>query len=329
MTQRHSRRLILILLILTRFAFTAAAQDNEVNYDRRLVEMLEGYQEVLAVPLDDDVDDIAGNAWRIVGAAINEGALRFTIDPVSDIRLGGARFFAEPEKTVANIIVTHRLLDTWKTHPAMAYSILCMAMQDAAIFFIDPEAWGASLSDTMARLYIRQNQYDAQALLIRDRLFPSGFSLSSYETFLLDSKEKDNLNSVILFLERYSMPVADKISQARQALETGTDPEKARELAIILGKALLKTRQEIPPESEDHVIFQSAVAIHTWLEFTPYLIARIHNKNRKENPLMFDEILGIEKEYAEIRRLLEASRIGDMALMNYIHTTTLDGFEEL
>jgi len=327
MTQRPLRRLIPTLLIVILISAAAAAQEN--NYNQQLVEMLEAYQEILAVPLDDDVDDIPGNAWKIVSAAIKEGALRFTIDPISDNRLNGARFYAGPEKTVAHIIITHKLLDSWKTYPSMAYSILCMAMQDAAIFFIDPEAWGASLSDPMARLYMKQNQYNAQALLIRDRLLPTGFLLSSYETFLLDSKEKDNLNSVVLFLELYSMPIADKISQARQALEAGSDSEKLREFAITLGKALLKTRQEIPSESDDHLVFQSAVTIHTWLEFTPYLIARMHNKNRKENPLMFNQILDIETEYAEIRRLLEASRIGDTALMNHIRAKTHDGFEEL
>ena len=57
------------------------------------------------------------------------------------------------------------------------------------------------------------------------------------------------------------------------------------------------------------------------------MIARIHNRNRSDNPLDFDEILTREPDYAELRRLLEASRIRDMPMMNHVYRENIKGFE--
>jgi hypothetical protein len=82
-----------------------------------------------------------------------------------------------------------------------------------------------------------------------------------------------------------------------------------------------------PAGVEEKDIQPVAVAIHTWLEFTPEIIARIHNRTRPDNPLSFDQILAREPDYAETRRLLEASRAGDMPLMLHFAREAAQGFE--
>ncbi len=315
---------ISIVLILS---ISLSARESETNYDQKIVQVLEGYQKLMSVPLDSDVEDTAGHAWYICSQAINKGFLRFTVDPVSDSLLQGARFFAEPGKNITHIIVTTNLLDIWSVTPSTAFVILTGAFQDASNFFQDPPSWGESLSDTMERLFMRLDMYNVEARLIRDRLLPSGFLLSPYDSYILDSFEKDELASVILYLERFSLPVARGMYEARLGFEEDVTESDLRDFVNNLGTQLLEGRNAILPGSEDSVIYPLAVAVHTWLEFSPYLIARIHNRDRVDNPLSFDQILNLEPDYTETRRLLEASRTGDMPLMNHIAEETLKGFE--
>ncbi len=315
---------IAMILVL---GISASAQESSIDYDQRIIQVLEGYQKLMSVPLDSDVEDAAGYAWYISSQAINKGFLRFTVDPVTNSLLQGARFHAEPGNNTTHIIITTNLLDIWVTHPSTAYSILTRAFRDASNFFKDPPAWGAARNDPMEMLFVKLDQYTVEALLIRDRLLPSGYLISPYEAYVLDSFEKDELTSIILYMERLSLPVAKGLYDARLGFEKDIKEEDLRAFVIELGESLLESRNNIPPGSKDEVIYPQAVAIHTWLEFTPYLIARIHNRDRQDNPLLFDQILILETEYAEIRRLLEASRTGDMPLMIHTSEETIRGFE--
>lgn len=320
------RSLLFISLVLI-LSISLSAQESDANYDQTIVQVLEGYQKLMSVPLDSDVEDTAGYAWYICSQAINKGFLRFTVDPVSDSLLQGARFFAEPGNNVTHILVTTNLLDIWSVTPSTSYAILTAAFRDASNFFQDPPSWGESKGDTMERLFMKLDMYNVQARLIRDRLLPSGFLLSPYDSYILDSFEKDELASVILYLERFSLPVARGMYEARLSFEKDVTENDLRDFVNNLGTQLLDSRKAVLPGSEDSDIYPLAVAVHTWLEFSPYLIARIHNRDRKDNPLSFDQILNLEPDYTEIRRLLEASRTGDMPLMNHIVEETLKGFE--
>lgn len=320
------RRLLLIPVVLL-LAITSGAQESETDYEQRIVEVLEGYQELMSIRLDADVENLPGSTWYIVSQAINQGYLRFTVDPVTDSLLRGARFHAEPGQDVMHVIVTHNLLDIWVAYPSITYSVLTRSFRDAESFFRDPPAWGAARADSMEQLFMRLDQYTVESLLIRDRLLPSGFLLSPYEAFLLDSFEKDGLAGAILYLERFSLPVAQGIYDARLGFEENIGEEDLRDFVIELGGALLKNRSDIPSGTEDETVYPAAASVHTWLEFTPLLISRIHNMDRAENPLTFSEVLTLEPRYAEIRRLMEASRTKDMPLLNYVYEETVKGFE--
>jgi hypothetical protein len=324
-------RSLLIILNIAIIALlplvTLPAEESSTDYNQIIIKMLEGYQELMSVPLDSDVDDEAGYAWYICSQAINKGFLRFTVDPVSDSLLQGAFFHAEPGKNTTHIIVSTPLLEAWSAYPSTAYTILTGAFRDASNFFQDPPAWGELRNDTMEMLFVRLDMYNTQAQLIQNRLLPSGFLLSPYETYLLDSFEEDELASVILYLEGFSLPVARGMYEARMGFEKDISEEDLRVFVNNLGNELLESRNSIPPGSEDSSIYPQAVAIHTWLEFSPYLIARIHNRDRQENPLSFDEILNLEPEYKETRRMLEASRTGDMPLIRHVAEETIKGFE--
>jgi hypothetical protein len=228
-----------------------------------------------------------------------------------------------------HIIVTHNLLDVWSEYPSITYSILTRSFRDAETFFRDPPVWGAARADTMEQLFMRLDHYTVESLLIRDRLLPSGYLLSPYEAFLLDSFEKDDLNGAILYLERFSLPVAQGLYEARLGFEEDVEEEDLRDFIIDLGGALLENRSDIPSGTDDETVFPAAVSVHTWLEFTPLLISRIHNRNSAGNPLTFAEVLTREPKYAELRRLLEASRTRDMPLLNHVYEETVKGFENL
>lgn len=305
----------------------AGAQDSEVDYDQRIVQVLEGYQEIMSVPLDADVEDPSGTSWYIASQAINKGYLRFTVDPVTDSLLNGARFTADPTTEVTHIVVTQNLLDVWATYPSLTYSVLTRAFRDAETFFRDPPSWGRAQNSILELTLLRLDQYTVEAMLIRDRLLPMGYLLSPYEAFLLDSFEKDGLVGALMFLERQSLPVAQGLLEAGLAFEDNVVGDELGTFITDLGEALLESRDGIASGAADEEVYPSAVSIHTWLEMTPVLISRIYNRDLQDDPLNFEEVLEREPVYTELRRLMEASRTKDMPLLNYVYKETIKGFE--
>ena len=257
-------------------------------------------------------EDRAGEDWYTLVQAINAGSLRFTVDPNVRGFPRGARFYAAPDDPISHIIVSRDLLDTWNTNPSTTYAVITAAVSEAAGFFRSPETWGGTLNKPLERLLISIEGYAAQAELIRDRLLPRGFLLSPYDTFLLDSYERDALAGVVLFVNRFSLPVALALYEAATAFEEGGSGDALRETVLDLGSAVLDERDAVDTEIEE---FQAAVAVHSWLEFTPDIVSRIHNKGRRDNALAFDRVLTRESDYSNLRSLLEARRTADMPLI--------------
>jgi len=317
-------RISLILILVLFAAFPAAAED----YNALVVEVLEGYQELMSITLDSDVEDNPGQSWAIVREAISRGFLRFTADPTPKPYLFGARFHAVPGADVTYIYLSESLLDAWEAYPSTVFSVLTQAINEAAGFFMGPDEWGIAKNDTMDNLFIQYNNYRCQAELIRDRLLPMGYLLSAYDAYVLDSFEKDELISFTMFMNRHSVPVAQGLYTARLAFEANGDENSFRKVILDLGSELLDARNRLDDNPEDQAVYSIAVAIHSWLEFTPVMISRIHNRDRSENPLSFPEVLEKEDEYADLRRLLEASRTRDMPIIEHVYGETQKGFEE-
>jgi len=319
MAEAFVQRLILLGMLAVLPTVSQAADTNA-----KLVEIIESYQELFTQRLDSDMEDRPAMSWSYVSRAINEGFLRFTVDPTNTSLLRGAYFRAAPD--VTHIILSQGLVDIWPEHPSMVFSLFSMGVEDAHMFFRDPQAWGASQTDKLKLLLIRVESYSTAARLIRDRLLPEGYLLTPYETYLLDSYEEDELASAIMYLERFSLPVAQALHMAISAFE---DEERADELKGFinsLGEGLLKNRRELPSSSNEAAVYSHAVAVHSWLELTPSLISRIHNKGSSA-PLSFPEVLEIEPDYKELRGKLETSRIGDMPLLIRMHEDIIAGFE--
>ncbi len=300
------------------------------EYNNRLVAMLEAYQGLLAEKLDEDVPDMAGNAWYVVSHALADGRLRFTVNPANGNLLEGARFHpATSDDEPGYIVVSRLLLDTWETHPSIAYSLITRAFSDGASFFLNPEGWLKVHKSLLDSIYMNTGLYTTMAGLIRDRLMPSGLVITPYEAFLLDSFEKDRLASALVFLEGVSLPVAQSVLEAGSAFEESGDAAALRAQLLELGRSLLDAREKLPADVADEEMFPLAAAVHTWLETTPEILSRVYNKDRPEKPLMFGQVLEKEPEYRELRRLMEASRIRDMPKLKHVVNSTNKSFASL
>ena len=308
----HRLPFIALLILALLSAAQIPAQQSPEEYNARLVEVFDAYQDILAAAPKNGAEDRAGEAWYILVQAINAGSMRFTVDPNVRGLPRGARFYAVPDDPITHIIVSRDLLDIWNTNPSTTYAVITAAVSEAAGFFRGPEAWGRTLDKPLERLLISIEGYTAQAELIRDRLLPRGFLLSSYDTFLLDSYEGDALAGVVLFVNRFSLPVALALYKAATAFEEGGTADALRETVLNLGSAVLDEREAAGTKIEQ---FQAAVAVHSWLEFTPDIVSRIHNKARRGNAVTFYRVLARESDYSNLRRLLEVRRTADMPLI--------------
>lgn len=324
---RNIGRAALILILSVFIGASLGAQDAAVDYSGLIEEeVLTGYQDLMSERLDLDVPDLTWETWFIIAQAINKGYLRFTVDPEDKPLIQGAEFLVVPESGQPYIFITGKLLDSWDVYPTLTYTLLSGAFREAYLFFRDTAMWRAAKADVIESAFMRMEKYAAEVSMVRDRLVPSGYLITPYETYILDSFETDGMTSGMMFLNGQSMPVARAFGDLRIAYEESRDDEALRAAILDTGRELLKARNELPAEAADQEIFPLAVAIHSWLEMTPSMISRIHNIDRPSNPLVFPEVLIREPEYEDLRRLLEATRTRDLPLMEYIVDESIMGF---
>jgi len=305
------------------------SSDTASDYNKKVTTVLEAYQKMISVPMEDDVEDLPGKAWENTAKAINLGYLRFTVTPSDNSLIKGVYF--KPGEKVTYVVFTKNILDAWTSHPSLTYTVMTEAFQDVSDFFLNPNLWQAANSNSLELLLLRWNHYKTAALLIRDRLVPSGFLISPYESYILDSFEKDDLNSAVLFLERHSLPVAQAIYNLHiqyTEIENKTEKDNTdlRNSIIQLGEDLLSARKQIPEDAPDDTLYPVAVAIHSWLEFSPYVIADIYKKDGNQD-LTFDKILSQEKDYSDLRSKMEVFRTKDMPKIDHVYKETVKGFE--
>ncbi len=330
LTHKNIRFTILAIMLLA-IGMSLGAQEDSVDYDARLIEALEAYQEIVTVQLDEDVENKAGRSWYVASQVINQGKLKFRVDPENhpDIIAGAQFVVSEEGDGMTYVVLSKNLLDAWATRPSILYTTLAGAMQNSFNFYKDPLGWMTAGFDRIEQLFLELNMMEAQAEFVRDRMIPSGFNISGYEVYLMDSFEVDNLVSATLFLKGLSIPVAQALWEVKIEYEDSGDDEAMRAAVLDTGRALLDARNDLPLDSGDEIIFSFAVAIHSWLEFTPAMISRIYNKDQQDDPLEFPLILTREKEYAELRRQVEASRTLDMPRMEHTIKSTRSGFSSV
>ena len=273
---RHFSRVLTLPALLMCFGFSTGAQEGVIDYNRRIVELLEGYQELMNIELEEDVRDLPRQSWSVAGQAIEKGFLRFTVDPARISILEGARFRAVPGSETTHIVFTQNILDAWGTNPSLSYSVFTRAVRDASMYFLNPESWTHAQGDPMEKLLIRVEGYGVEAELIRDRLIASGYNITPYEAYVLNSFEKDNLASLTLFLEKASLIVARGLYDARVAFEVNENAGELRTIILDLGSSLLEARNGLPSISSDKEIYPMAVG-------HPFL-AGIHTGDDRPDP---------------------------------------------
>lgn len=317
-----------VLMFIVTSPLLAQEEDDEIDYKARLVEVLKEFQMLLQEDVPEGVEDNITVAWYICSRAINDGVLRFTVDPLSKGLLQGAWFKALPGETVAHIGVSEDLLSLWLIYPSTVYAVLSSAIHEAATFFRDPPAWGkVQDSRPLEYLMLKVENYRTQAQVIKNRLLPNAYLLSTYDTYMVDSYDQDQLASVVMFFDQHSLPIAWTFYEASLKYEEDNKADVLRDILLEAGEAVLKNRNEVDEGSEDKVVYPTAISIHSWLEFTPNIIARIHNKDRAENPLSFKQILAREKDYASLYRKMEGIRSRDLPMIERMIKDTQRKFQ--
>ncbi len=325
---------LLPAVLLTAALFTAAAAPVPAQENTRVSGLLDAYQTLINRPPDagttageETGEDPSGDAWKTIRNAISMGFLRFSPDPSDSSAIEGARFRTTPDSKTAYILFSKPLLDAWENRPAFAYTVLTRSFREVSNYFHNPAAWSIAQAVPADKFILRMDSYHAAALFVRDRLPASGLVPGPYEDYLLTSHEQDNLASVALYLERTSLNIANALEELRRSYEQDGDSDSLRREILQLGEALLENRDKLEDNSDDQTIYPQAVAIHTWLEFTPWMMSRIYNKGNKTNPLAFDKVLEQEAGYARLRRMLDARRIIDMPIVDHIYKANIKGFE--
>ncbi len=326
MLNRKKRLLGLFLGALCMTGGTLGAQNMPGTETVPLLPVLEAYQGLLVDGLGEGVMDPVRNLWLVNRQAISDGQLRFTVNPDLSEIFDGASFVPPQEDSAGYIVVTQGLLNVWARYPSLFYTLFTGAVADSGTYFLDPAAWEYMHLNVIDFFFMRVTAYNMQMMLVRDRLVPAGLFISPYESFLLDSAEKDNLASVVLFLDGQSLPVARSLLDAGALFENSGNVEQFLAVLLEMGENLLEFRDALPAGAPDNEMFGHACAIHTWLEFTPELVSRIYNKDRTEDFVSFDQVLEQTPEYAALRQRLEASRIRDTPLRLHVVRESRNGF---
>jgi hypothetical protein len=195
------------LFILINLSIFLYAEDESVAID------INSYQRIIFTILDNLSDIIENNpaseivysTYSISENAIRNNELTFKISTNSNTVLGGMSFNIY-ESGEISLVFGLKYLDTYNPNSSIHYSILIHEYRHLCDYLRNSEAF----VNAKARNDFKESYwYELDALRIEAEFIKyylvGKFSLSRFEEYILESFERDNLDSASIFLQRESM----------------------------------------------------------------------------------------------------------------------------
>ena len=192
----------IILIILT---FTVYS--NDLNYD------LDKYEKIINTMLT-DLDEIIkdgtyskniSDVYTIASNCITTEKIHFIIDPEKDTILGGMSFGYNTKNGETNFSVGRRFLDTYRKGKTIHLVIMMHEMRHLYDFTTNQKTYLEAKNNKKEEYWFELDAIHIEAEFIEKYL--QNCNLSEFELFVLNSFQKDNLDSISVFMKHERMNV--------------------------------------------------------------------------------------------------------------------------
>jgi hypothetical protein len=242
--------------------------------------------------LIDDLDEIMqppyekkpGNEVRAVYFAVKEQMIHegLTWSIIEDgKREVSASFVPAAKGKTARIEVNHALLDSARTHPTLAMTVIMHEMKHAHDYFTIGDEYKKYMKNRLEEFMYEMDALFIEALFIRDFLSPRYKNLTVFEQYVLASLEKDNLASVAVVFMAVDMDLTYDLYGLGKKLDNGMSCKDYFTEFSARGKAVFAP----PIPSVDFQMFRRLVTITTFATLAAPLAdgAMARNKRCKQD----------------------------------------------
>ncbi len=254
----------------------AADQERE----RTLRGLIDDLDEIMQPPYDKKPGSEARAVYLAVKEQTINGGLTWAI--INDGKKEVFASFAPAEKgTMARIAVNHALLDSAKTHPTLAMTVIMHEMKHARDYFTIGEKYEEYMKNRLENFMYEMDALFIEALFIRDFLSPRYKNLTAFEQYVLASLEKDNLASVATSFMAVDMDLTYDLYGLGKELDNGMSCKDYFTGFSTRGKSVFE--QPIP--REDFEKYRKLITVKTFATLSAPLVdgAMARNKRCKQD----------------------------------------------
>ncbi len=259
---------------------TGTARQTGSALDKEREQTLRGLIDELDGIMRPQYDRKPGSEVRTVYLAVKEkmlhGGLTWTIvdDGKKEV---SANFQPAEQGGVSRIAVNHALLDSARTRPTLAMTIIMHEMKHARDFFAVGEAYKEYMKNRLESFMYEMDAIFIEALFIRDFLRPRYKDLTGFERYVLASLEKDNLASVASIFLETDMDLTYDLYELGKKLDNGMSCRDYFTGFSGRGKAVF----EAPLPAEDFQRYTKLITVTTLAVMTAPLVDGALARNKR------------------------------------------------
>ena len=205
--------------------------------------------------------------------------------------------------------------------PSIVYAALMHQIQHVYDYFTNRELFLVSQNNMLEKYLFETDAVYMEGMFIRDCLSAQNYKLTSYESFLLQSMEQDNLARFSTVAMGIDMDIAYGLVRISKA---GQPKGEKLQMVEAMGRKLMEATA-IPENTPELKKYNIAVQLATYCLFAPQTLADIE---ARENPAYDCQAFRLE-DYPEIHAKIDKmfELLEDyQGLMNRVRAVVLEGF---
>ncbi len=271
---KHHFYPIILLMTLTVTTPLAAAGTKEDREQQEVSAILANFDKLIFNNLGKNKD--ITNRCVLYYQKINSGELSIVVDYTlgQDIYEGMGFTSKYLQTGFPAILISPHFLKVYRQgHPSIFYSALIHEIAHVNDFFSNPAAFQNGETNLLEKYLYKMDAAYIESVFIRDILSPNMFTLTKYESYMMNSLAKDNLASFSLSFKSVDMELIYRLLDITHK----EIPKKEKIKQVVeVGQKLL-TQMKYPEKGSDWERYCVLVPLQSYCLYVPQVLVDIES----------------------------------------------------
>ena len=273
-----------------------------------------------------DPDSPYYEAYEIFKEKLDAGETSFRYNPDNNKKIKGTASFQYDIETGEYFISAGPgLIESYATNPSFVFAVLAHEHWHARDYILYYEHFIAQIDDPFEAEYFEADAIWAEAIFINDIFLANNFSVSKFESYLVDCVSNNKLSSFTSSMYKIDLDLLHRFSDIIENFNRVLDRDKMDNELLNEGNNLLSKYNTIERNSTRQ-LYQTLVSIKTYIEFSAILFRK--TEGHIDEKQLWEDVLVMYPGYNEVRAKLYEVLDANTDFINKTNSKYIQYFEE-